>query len=78
MLNSSHLPIHYARNMNWKTEGGYQAESESNQPQFMVVWEKVLQHLHWTERNIFLGFFWVVTVLAVNGNLLTLYAVFAR
>lgn len=80
MLNFSRLPIHYARNMNWKTDGDYEAESESmsKAPPLMVVWETVLQHLHWGERMTFLVLFWVVAVLAVNGNVLTLYAVFAR
>lgn len=66
--------------MNWKTDGDYQTgkASTSSAPQVMIVWEKVLQHLYWTERMVFLGFFFVITLFAVMGNLLTLYAVFAR
>ena len=80
MLNYSRLPTRYERIMNWKSDEDSQTDSESMSelPGFVLVWENNLQHLHWTERMVFLGLFSIVTLFALIGNILTLYAVFAR
>lgn len=80
MLNVSRSTSYNTRIMNWKVDGDNDGDSSSMSelPAIMVVWERVLQHLHRSERICFLAMFIVVTSLAVVGNVLTLYVVVVR
>lgn len=66
--------------MNWKTDGDYRPKSDAmfEAPHRMYIWESRLQHLNFSERLLFLSLCFVITLFAFIGNILTLYAVFAR
>lgn len=82
MFNSSHLRLHYAKIMNWKTdEGDYKlgrSEVMADPTEIEYWWESLLDHFNFGERMIFLVIFCFIVAFGVIGNILTLYVVIER
>lgn len=78
MFNFSRSWIYYANIVNWKTDGDHQPKSDAKSDPPLTLWESQLLTVNVTERMFFLSVCCVVTVLAIIGNILTLYAILVR
>lgn len=80
MLNLSHLSVHNSVGASGRIAmaKGIDAESDVDVQQYYTEWEYKLKQIYYHERIALLIMFYVVTAVAIIGNILTLYVVITR
>lgn len=80
MLNSSLLSVHNGEIIEFKYINDMQVQHKQNdEPHTWTVWEhKLHSQIYYGERIALLSIFCFVTIVAVLGNILTLYVVVTR
>lgn len=79
MLNSSHLSVYNGEIFEFYTDEEPATYKQNDEPHIWTVWEhKLHSQIFYGERIVFLSIFCFVTIVAVLGNLLTLYVVGTR
>lgn len=77
-LNSDDVVENYGKIMERKVSDEVKNYSSMSVRNLLVTWESTVQPLNFTERMVFLTITIIVCVLALMGNLMTIYVIFAR